>query len=148
MRLSASEDVSLDGLPQVERAFRRQRRGWASCSSLVGRLGLSWKVADDEEKTGRWHVSVSQRVRGQRVVPLSALVRMVPPIRAERREDSTGALARHSHSYVVLPNRQFSTRLVVPRHNTSGGIACQLEQEAAGAKRDLSFTKKRVDSGI
>ncbi len=66
VRLSASGDVRLDGLPRVRRAFRGQPRGWASRSRLAGRLGLAWKIADDEEKTGRWHVRVSTRVRGRK----------------------------------------------------------------------------------
>ncbi len=64
---------------------------------------LAWKIADDEEKTDRWHVSVSTRLRGYKVVRLSEL--------REPQVDS----ARDSNSYVVLRNRQCSTSPVVPR---------------------------------
>ncbi len=72
VRLSTSADVSLDCFLRVWRACRGKkavgRRG------LAGRLGLAWKISDDEEKTGRWHVRLSTRVRGHKVVRLSELV--------------------------------------------------------------------------
>ncbi len=45
---SASGDVSLDGWLRVGRACRGQRRGWASPSGPVGRIGVAWEIADDE----------------------------------------------------------------------------------------------------
>ncbi len=66
----------------------------------------------------------------------------------EAEKAAQGALAQDSNSYVVLPNRQSSTRPVVPRHNTSGMFACRLEQEVVGEKRAWSFTEVQVDSGI
>ncbi len=67
----------------------------------------------------------------------------VPPTRDGSREAAYGTLARDGNSYVVLSNRQCSTRPVAPRHNTSGRFACRLEQEIFRCKASLVVLLRR-----
>ncbi len=138
MRLSASGDVSLDGIP---RSCRGQRRGSAPRPGLAGRLGLALRVADYEEKTGRWHIRVSTRVRWHKVVRLSELVShwvdSTTDSGRKQKKAAQGALARDINSYVVLPNRQCSTRPRGPSPKHFGSVRVSTRARSCRRKASL-----------